>query len=441
MAMTFRGGIHPPDSKNLTNERLIEKMPLPERVVIPLQQHIGAPAQPLVEKGDHVNKGQPLGSPGGFVSVPAHASISGEVEAVEERITPLGVKAVSIVIRGDGEDRWVDGLPENNSNWEDLSIDDLRNRIRDAGITGMGGAAFPTHVKLAPPPEKPIDCVILNGVECEPYATSDHRLMLERPDDILMGLRIFMKILGSKVGIVGIEGNKPDAINLLTGKVSDREDVRVTALKVKYPQGGEKQLIKALTNREVPVGGLPMDVGCLVQNVGTAVAVYEAITKGIPLIERVVTVTGLGIKKPSNLLARIGVPFRELINFCGGYSDGAGKLIMGGPMMGIAQFTDEVPVIKGASCILCLTKNEAKLDEPKPCILCGRCVSVCPINLMPRVLGMLVTRERWDELGGYGIDSCIECGCCSYVCPSKIHLVHLMKLGKDRLRAMKKKAS
>ena len=439
MAFTFEGGVHPPDNKSFSKDKKIEDLPVPESVVIPLQQHIGAPAEPIVEKGDTVGTGQMIGKPTGFVSVPAHASISGTVTAVEDRLTPFGFKSMCLVIEGDGKDRKADGYDKGCPDWENLSTEDIRNIIRDAGITGMGGAAFPTHVKVSPPPEKPIDTVILNGVECEPYATCDHRLMLERTDDVITGFRILMKILDAKKGIIGIEKNKPDAIKLMSEKIKNLEGVNVRGLKVKYPQGGEKQLIYAATKRKVPTGGLPMDCGCLVQNVGTAAAIYDAVVRGRPLIERIVTVTGSGVKDCANLNVRIGTSFQDVIDYCGGLTGEGGKIIMGGPMMGLAQYSTEIPVIKGTSGILCFTADEAKKEEPKYCLSCGRCVDVCPMKLMPRTLAKLVENELWEETSLYGILNCIECGCCVYVCPAKLPLVHLLKFGKSQLQALKKK--
>jgi len=300
----------------------------------------------------------------------------------------------------------------------------------------MGGAAFPTHVKLSPPQEKPIDIFILNGAECEPWLTADQRLMLENGEGILEGMRLIMKALGCEKGYIGIESNKPEAIKNLQ-KLSSSYGYEVIPLKVKYPQGGEKQLIKAITGREVPLGGLPMDVGCVVQNVGTAYAVYEAVAKGKPLIERAVTVTGNIVKNPQNLRTRLGTPFAQLLEECGGITGEVGKLINGGPMMGIAVETDGVPVIKGTSGILVLSPQEARYREPRPCIYCGRCVDACPMGLMPNVIGNLVEKERFAEAKEYGVLDCIECGSCSFVCPAKRNLVHLFKYAKAKLAQMR----
>ncbi len=438
MAGTFVGGVHPPDVKELTKKFAIETMPLPQVVVLPVSQHIGAPAKVIVEKGQTVNKGQIVAEAGGFVSIPIHASVSGTVKSIEPRFTPLGKKIISVVIESDGEDKWSEGLNVKRD-ISTMSPEEKRNIIRDAGIVGMGGAAFPTHVKLTPPAEKPIDTVILNGVECESYVTCDYRLMLERTSDIIEGLKIIMEILKCDKGIIAIEGNKPDAIKVMRDAVSDIKNISVAELKVKYPQGGEKQLIYSVTKRKVPAGGLPMDVGCVVQNVSTSAAIYEAVALNKPLIERAVTITGNGIVKPSNVLARIGDSFNNLIKYSGGYTGKADKLIMGGPMMGIAQFTDDVPVTKGTSNLLVMEEDETDTGEQQPCISCARCVDVCPMNLLPTTISTFVEHEHWEDVRKYGAMDCIECGSCSYICPVKRKLVEYIKFGKVNLSAQKAK--
>ncbi|HDY86743.1 MAG TPA: electron transport complex subunit RsxC [bacterium] len=432
MAGTFIGGIHPHDAKSLSKNCAIKPLPLPKEVVLPISQHIGAPSKVKVEKDQAVSKGQIVAEAGGFVSVPIHASISGTVKAIEPRVTPLGKKSLCVIIESDGEDRWADGL----NTKRDISTfipQDKRNIIHDAGIVGMGGAAFPTHVKLSPPGDKPIDTVILNGVECEPYVTSDYRLMIERTNDIIEGIKIIMEILNCEKGIIGIEGNKPDAIKAMHEGVKGINGIEVEELKVKYPQGGEKQLIYALTKRKVPAGGLPMDVGCVVQNVGTSAAIYEAVALNKPLIERTVTITGNGVANPLNVLSRVGDSFANLIAFSGGYKEKAAKLIMGGPMMGIAQFTDDVPVVKGTSIILVLEEDEIDTGEQLPCISCARCVDVCPMNLMPTTISSLVEYEQWENVKNYGALDCNECGSCSYICPVRRKLVEYIKFGKVKL--------
>jgi len=437
---TFSGGVHPPEHKKLSENKTTEKLLPPEKIFIPLQQHLGAPSEPVVEVGNTVKIGEKVGDAKGFVSVPCHSSVSGSVKAIEDYPHPLGGKALSVIIENDGQEEFSDSISE-DTNYLDLSVDEMRERIREAGIVGLGGAAFPTHVKLSPPVEKPIDTFILNGAECEPYLTSDHRLMLESPDEILAGMHIIEKILGCKNCFIGIEKNKPDAIDVMRRAVKEKGyNYEVIGFNVKYPQGAEKQLIKATVNREVPRGGLPMDVGCLVQNIGTAKAIYEAVSTKKPLIERIVTITGPGIKNPKNLLTRIGTPLSHLFEYCGGITENAGKIIMGGPMMGIGQFSDEVPVIKGTSGIVLFTKNESILAESNNCIACARCVDACPMGLMPTHLGSFIKHEKYLEAKEYGVLDCIECGCCAYICPAKIPLVHSMKYGKNQVYQLEKSA-
>jgi electron transport complex protein RnfC len=433
---TFKGGIHPPDHKALTSSQAIETLPLPARVVIPLQQHIGRISEAIVQVGDRVLRGQPVSKPSGPVSVSSHASISGIVKAIESFPHPLGQVVPAVVIETDGLDEPYINY-EYDSKYMSLSAEEMKNRIADAGITGMGGATFPTHVKLLPPKDKPIDTVILNGAECEPYLTSDHRLMLESPEDILKGLRIIMKVLGVKRGFIAIENNKPDAIATFTKLLTNDPEISVSALKVKYPQGAEKQLIYAATKRRVPAGKLPMEVGCVVQNVGTAKAIYDAVAYQKPLIERVVTVTG-AVQIPKNLLVRIGTPVKELIDYCGGFSETPGKVIMGGPMMGIAQFTLDVPIIKGSSGVVVLSRDEVKETLPQECISCARCVDVCPMNLMPTLIVSYVENGRWDLAKEAGIMNCMECGSCAFVCAAGRNVMHLMRFGKFMIQELEK---
>lgn len=435
---TFKGGVHPPEHKELAEHQAIEVLPLPQLVIIPVQQHLGAPAQPIVNVGDEVKTGDKVCEAKGYVSVPSHASISGKVKAIEKRPHPVGGDVLSIVIESDGNDELASSIAP-IPNYLAQEVDDMKKKIQEAGLAGMGGAAFPTHVKLSPPADKPIDTFILNGAECEPFLTADHRLMLERPNEILEGVRIIMKILGCKTGFIAIEKNKPDAIALMQRLLSKTgDDIKVIALNVKYPQGAEKQLIKAITNRKVPAGGLPMDVGCLVHNVGTAKAIFDAVSSNRPLYERVVTVTGRGIKQTKNLLVRIGTPFQNLIDYCGGFTEATIKIINGGPMMGIAQFTTEVPVTKGTSGILLLTEKETEIAEPGPCIRCARCVDICPMNLLPNTLAKLIEYKKFEEAHKFGVLDCIECGSCAFICPSKIRHIHHFKFGKLEVTKMLK---
>ncbi len=437
---SFSGGVHPPDHKTPTNRSAIEACPAPPFVVLPVQQHIGAPAKVIVEKGANVRVGDVVAEAGGFVSLPVHASISGVVEAVENRPHPSGTSVLSVVITGDG----VNEPPEAAFDPDYLQRDkkELLRRIQAAGIAGMGGAAFPTHVKLNPPADKKIDVLILNGAECEPYLTADHRLMIEEPEKILLGMQIMMKILGVEQAAVGVESNKRDAAESLRRKAAELKlPVKVVVLHVKYPQGAEKQLIKAMVNRSVPAGGLPMDVGCVVQNVGTAAAVYEAVALQRPLTHRVMTITGSGVRTPKNLRVPLGTPFSFVLEQCGGLTEDAAKVIMGGPMMGLAQSSLEAPVIKGTSGLLVLNEKEARPKKPGVCISCAHCIDVCPMGLMPKMLGQWVRHERWQEAKSDHVLDCIECGSCAFVCPAHIELVHLIKYGKYRVIQQQKKAS
>ena len=435
---TFKKGVHPEEYKFLSEHKALERVPLPEEVFIPVHQHIGAPCRPLVEKGQTVKTGEVIGQSTGFVSSPIHATISGKVKAIDNFPHPLGINGQMIHIVGDGEDEWLESSEEAD-NWENLATNEIVEAVQKAGIVGLGGAAFPTHVKLSPSKEKIIDTFVLNGCECEPYLTADHRMMVEQAEEVVLGTRILMKALNVNRGIIGIENNKPDAIAAMEKATSAFDNIEVTPLKVKYPQGAEKMLIKAAINRDVPTGGLPLDVGAVVNNVGTAIAVAEAVTRHKPLIERVVSITGDGVKEPKNVIARIGTPFRNLIDFCGGLTDNTVKIIMGGPMMGIAQHTLRVPVIKATSGILCLT-NLSIIDQKEySCIQCGTCISACSMSLLPTRLARFAQVENWQMAEDLGILNCVECGSCSFVCPSQIPLVQHIRIGKLRVNEMKNK--
>ncbi|AEE96350.1 electron transport complex, RnfABCDGE type, C subunit [Mahella australiensis 50-1 BON] len=438
--VTFKGGIHPRYNKEFTASKPIRPAALPRIAVIPLQQHVGAPCKPLVKAGNEVKVGQKIGEAGGFVSVPVHASVSGKVVAVEPRLHPSGQQVMSVVIESDGQDT-VDENVQPKGDIDKLSDKEIIDVIKEAGIAGLGGAAFPTHVKLSPPPDKRVELVIINGAECEPYLTCDHRLMLEQTDDVVYGTRAIMKALGVSKGIIAIENNKPDAIAVMLKAASGyANNIEVVALKTKYPQGAEKQLIKAITGKEVPSGGLPADVGTVVDNVGTAAAIARAIKTGMPLIERAVTVTGRGIKEPANLMVRIGTPFSQLIDECGGFADKPGKVIMGGPMMGIAQYSLDVPVIKGTSGILVLTEEEAQAPQVQVCIRCARCVEACPMGLLPLYISRYALAGMYDKAEQYNAMDCIECGCCSFECPAKRPLVESIRLAKRAIAANRRKA-
>ena len=435
---TFKKGVHPAEYKQLSENKIIEQLPLPGEVYIPLQQHIGAACVPVVEKGMEVKTGQLIGKSGGFVSSTVHASITGKIKAIEKMPHPLGINTLMIQIVGDGRDECENSL-NSIPDWENLSAAQINEIVLNAGIVGMGGAAFPTQVKLSPPKNKTIDTFILNGCECEPYLTADHRLMVEHTEGVVLGVRILMKALGVNRAVIGIESNKPDAIALMTKATEKYWGIIVQPLEVKYPQGAEKMLIDAVLKRKVPAGGLPMDIGVVVNNVGTAFAVAEAITKRKPLIERVVTVTGPGIREPKNVLARIGTPFQNLIEFCGGLTDDTVKVLMGGPMMGVAQTALSVPVVKATSGIVCLTEKMVSKVQEYPCIKCGACIRACPMNLIPTKLARLSQFEKWDEANQYGIANCIECGSCAFVCPAAIPLVHHIRVGKIRVAEVRRK--
>lgn len=430
---TFRGGIHPSDKKELSSQKKIVEAPPPDRVVIPLSQHLGAPCKPYVAIEQEVKKGEMVGEAGGFVSAPVHASVSGKVIAIGEFPNAMGKFVTSIVIDNDRNETWTS--LEDSPEYGELSPDQLKEKIRQAGIVGMGGAAFPSVVKLSPPKEKPIDSVILNGSECEPYLTGDFRNMIERPKEIIEGLKVLMKILGVRRGFVGIEDNKPDAIKAISKAVEGEKDIEVHALQTKYPEGAEKMLIQVITGREVPPKALPMDVRVVVHNVGTAYAVYEAARYGKPLIERVVTVTGEGIREPKNLNVKVGTLISNLIHDCGGLKEESVKVISGGPMMGFAISSLDVPVTKGTSGIVALTELEiVHAKEFQPCIRCGRCIDACPMGLMPSMLSIYSEKGFYEGAKEYNLFDCFECGCCAFVCPSKRPIVQLIRVAKSMVK-------
>ncbi len=427
---TFPGGVHPHDHKHFSASAPIEQMPLPKRVVISMSQHIGAPSVPIVKVGDEVKTGQKIADGGGFVSIPQHASISGKVTKIDIFPHPAGASSLAIEISGDGSDDWIE--LSDDQDFMALSAEEMKNRVGEAGICGMGGAGFPTFVKLSPPEDKPIDTVILNGVECEPYLTADDRLMLEKTQEVVSGLRILMKILNAKQGMIGIEANKPDDIAAMNKILASESGFRVVPLKLQYPQGAEKQLIFAATRRKVPAGGLPMAVGVVVQNVATAFAIYEAVRFKKPLVDRVISVTGSIVAHPKNLKARIGTPFSELLEYCGGATAGIGKIISGGPMMGFALPSLDAPLGKGSSGLVLMDEKEAKTLEERNCLRCARCVDVCPMNLLPSSIAQAVKAGEMEIALKAGLEDCMKCGSCAYVCPAQIRLVQWIDTGKIR---------
>jgi len=434
---TFRiGGVHPAENK-LSAAEPIKVAELPKVAVYPMGQHIGAPAKPVVQKGDKVKVGTMIAEAGGFVSAPIFSGVSGTVLKVDTVIDASGYAKPAVYITVEG-DEWEEAIDRSDAlvtlkDKPELTPEDIVNKIKAAGVVGMGGACFPTHVKLCPPPGAKPEWVIINAVECEPYLTADHRLMLEKADQILVGVDLLMK--GGKVnkGFIGIEENKPDAIALLTEKAkASYPNIEIVPLKTKYPQGGEKQLIDAVVARQVPAPpAIPVNVGAIVQNVGTAYAVYEAVMKNKPLFERVVTVTGKSLAHPSNFLTRMGTPMSQLIDACGGLPEDTGKVIGGGPMMGKALVNIEVPICKGSSGVLIMNDKEARRGEPQPCIRCAKCVSACPMGLEPYLLATASSKQMWDKVEAEDITSCIECGSCQFTCPSKRPLLDNIRLGKQ----------
>lgn len=426
------GGVHPSENK-LSGGKAIEVLPLPETVTIPLAQHIGAPAVAKVAKGDKVLTGQLIAEAGSFMSANIHSPISGTVTAVDSLPNGQGVRQPMITIQREG-DEWVEGIDRSGTLVKEcgLSAEEIIAKIKDAGIVGMGGATFPTHVKLSVPPGKKAEALIINGVECEPYLTSDHRTMLEHGEELLVGVSILMKAIGVDRAFIGIENNKPDAIAHLSKLVKEYHGVEVVPLKVRYPQGGEKQLIAAVTGRQVPPPpALPIDVGAVVCNASTTLAVYQAVQKNKPLIERVVTITGKGLKEPKNLLTRMGTPIQTLIDAAGGLPEDAGKVINGGPMMGRAMINLASPVTKGCSGITVMSGRDAQRREPSQCIKCAKCVAACPMGLEPYFLSKTTQKKGWETLEAQMITSCIECGCCQSTCPSYLPLLDWIRLGKQ----------
>ena len=430
---TFQSGVHPDDAKELTAASPIRRLAFPDEVVLPLQQHTGAPATLLVRIGDHVERGDVIAAADGFISSPVHASAAGTVAAIGPWPHPSGQYQTAVRI---AVDRYAAQTLRQRlvPDWEGLSQEETVAAVQQAGVVGLGGAAFPAHVKLSPPSDQMIDTLLVNGCECEPYLTSDHRVMVEYSERVHLGIRIMLHCLGIRRAVIGIEQNKPDAIEAMRAALPADLDVEVCSLEAKYPQGAEKMLIKALLDREVPSGGLPGQIGVIVQNVGSVATLAEVFETGLPLIERIVTVTGPGVREPGNWIVPVGTRLRDLLAGSGGLTEDASEIIFGGPMMGIAVASLDTPILKGTSGVLVLSKDEAPPEETYPCIRCGHCLDACPVFLNPQRLGNLAINDRWPEMIDHHLMDCMLCGCCSYVCPSNIPLSQLFAMAKTALR-------
>lgn len=433
LGVTFRHGVHPPDSKSLTGHVPIRRMPFPERLALPLRQHAGRPARCIVRKGDRVERGDVIAEADGFVSVPIHASAAGTIADIDWWPHPDGSMTETVLLDVEPFSPQIP-RPRTVPEWEGLSPDEVRAAVQHAGVVGLGGAAFPTHVKLSPPEEHPIEWLLVNGAECEPYLTTDHRTMVEYPERVHFGVRIMMQCLGVERAVIGVEKNKPDAIEALERTRPTDIDVRVQPLVVKYPQGAEKMLIHVVTGREVPSGKLPMHVGAVVQNVGSIATIAEVFETGLPLIERIVTVTGPGVRKPGNLIVPVGSMLGDVLDACGGLTEDTAEIVFGGPMMGTSQPDMRTPLIKGTTGLVALTRREVKPKTVYPCIRCGHCLDACPVFLNPSRLGLLAQAGRYEEMQDMHLGDCMLCGCCSYVCPSNIPLSQMFALSKSALR-------
>jgi electron transport complex protein RnfC len=434
--LTFpKGGVHPQESKELSRHLAIESLPLPDEVEILLLQHFGAPCRPLVDRKAKVTEGDLIGEVSAGLGANIHASVTGTVKSVGTSAHPITVSSPSITIQTDKDAAPKPFAPDE---WRQRPADDLRKRVKSGGIVGVGGAGFPTHIKLSPPPEAKVDTLVINGVECEPYLTTDHRLMLEHPEEIIEGVMIILTILGIRDCHIGIEANKMDAVELLRKTIKDKRagdfNIVVDPLKVKYPQGSEKQLIESITGRKVPGFGLPFDVGVVVQNVGTAKAIYDAVALNKPLYEKVITITGKGIQRPANIRVRIGTRLRDIVNYLGGTSPGLARIVIGGPMMGFAVSSLEMPVTKTTSGVLFLTKDEIDTRPFDHCIRCGWCLEACPMGLQPNEIGVYVEAGKGQDTSKFGVFECFECGCCAFVCPAKRPLVQFIRLAKMKAK-------
>ena len=436
MPFSFKGGVHPDDHKAATAYKSVEPIAAPAQVILPMSMHIGAPCSPLVAVGDTVKVGQKIAESAAPVSAPIHASVSGMVSAIEERPHSNGQKVLSIVIDNDFQDTRVEGPAEERTGF--INGKDLAEIAKNAGLVGLGGAAFPLHIKIQSALGK-VDTLIINGSECEPYITSDNRTMIENTDELIEGTELLMEALGLPEAHIAVESNKKEAIAYLHKKLEKHPKVKLDVLRTKYPQGSEKHLIRAVTGREVPPGGLPAAVGVINVNVTTTVALLRAARKGTPLTHKVVTVSGSAVANPKNLLVPIGTPAKNLFEACGGFVSEPSEVLFGGPMMGVGQFTLDAPIIKGTNAVLAFSGKENQFDAEQICIRCGKCVSVCPMNLMPVYINMFAKKKRYDECEQYRVMDCIECGCCAYTCPGRLHLVQTFRLAKQTINARKKK--
>lgn len=436
---TFIGGIHPYEGKELSESKPVQELtPTSGEMVYPLSQHIGAPAKPLVAKGDYVLAGQKIAEAGGFISANVISSASGTVKAIEPRRVPNGSMAMSIVIENDGEYKMVEGIGEDRD-YTKLSKQEIRDIVKEAGIVGLGGAGFPTHVKLTPKDDSKIEYVLVNGAECEPYLTSDYRMMLEEPEKIIGGLKIILQLFENAKGVIGIENNKPEAISKLTEMVKDEPNITVCPLLTKYPQGGERSLIYAITGRKVNSSMLPADAGCIVDNVDTVLSIYMAVAKSTPLMRRIVTVTGDAVANPQNFKVKLGTSYQAVLDAAGGFKTEPEKIINGGPMMGQAMFDLDTPVVKNSSALTCLTKDEVAANAETPCIRCGKCVSVCPSHIVPQMMMDAAERNNLTLFEGLNGMECMECGSCTFICPAKRPLTQAFKEMRKAVAASRRK--